>query len=83
MDKFLNTFGLGLAVVLASTLAVQAPSRIKESQWVPPAAAEVADPIAAQGNAAVRAIEEDARLGARAAKAAALPQLSSLEIAQR
>jgi hypothetical protein len=77
MDKFLNTFGLGLAVALASTLAIQAPSRLDESQWVPPAAAAVMDPIAAQGNAAVRAIEEDVRDAARNAQPAALQELAA------
>ncbi|HZP11831.1 MAG TPA: hypothetical protein VFB36_05370 [Nevskiaceae bacterium] len=83
MDKFFNAFGFGLAVLLASTLTTQSRNPAVESTLVPTPAVVVADPIAAQGNAAVREIEKDARDAARAAKAAALPELVSLEIAER
>ena len=77
MDKFFNAFGLGLAVLLGSTLASQSRNSAVEPSLVPVAAVAVADPIAAQGNAAVRAIEEDARVAARMARPTAL------EIAER
>jgi len=83
MDKLLNAFGLGLAALLASTLAIQSPVTSSESRLVPADAVAVADPIAAQGNAAVREIEQDARNAARAAEAAALPEWLSLEVAER
>jgi hypothetical protein len=66
MDKFFNAFGLGLAALLAASLASQprtpAPGPVPASQEV------VVDPIAAQGNAAVLAIEQDARDAARSAR---------------
>ena len=81
MDKFFNAFGFGLAIMLASTLATQSrESTVEstvESTLVPAAAVVVADPIAAQGNAAVRQIEEDARTAAREARPTAM------EVAER
>ena len=77
MDKFFNAFGFGLAVLLASTLAVHSPASRTESQWVPTASTPVADPIAAQGNAAVREIEADARIAAQSAQPADLQELAA------
>lgn len=77
MDKFFNAFGFGLAIMLASTLATQSRESVVESTLVPAAAVVVADPIAAQGNAAVRQIEEDARTAAREARPTAM------EVAER
>lgn len=77
MDKFFNAFGFGLAALLASSLALHAPTSRTEAQWVPPESTQVADPIAAQGNAAVREIEEDARNAAQSAQPANLQELAA------
>jgi len=77
MDKFFNAFGFGLAVLLAWSIAVQSPASRTQSKSVPETARVVTDPIAAQGNAAVRAIQEDARNAARMARPTAL------EVAER
>lgn len=77
MDKFFNAFGFGVAVLLASTLATQSRDSVVESTLVPTPSVVVTDPIAAQGNAAVRQIEEDARTAARMARPTAM------EVAER
>ena len=77
MDKFFNAFGFGVAVLLASTLATQSRDSIVESTLVPTQSVVVADPIAAQGNAAVRDIETDARIAARVSRPSTLTELAA------